>query len=54
MCTKTLFYLDEADVNNFSHLVLACPFSVTSDQKIMTSTIKNSEALWKRKHLIFY
>lgn len=50
MCAKTLLYLDEADVNNFSNLVLACPFPVILDQKIMTSTIKTSEALWKRKH----
>lgn len=31
MYIKTLLYLDEADVNNFQDLVLACPFPVTSD-----------------------
>lgn len=53
MYTKTLLYLDEADVNNFSDLVLACTFPVTLDQKNMTSIIKKPEVLQKRKYKMF-
>lgn len=49
MYIKTLLYLDEADVNNFQDLVLACPL----DQKIMSWIIKKSEVLQKRKYKIF-